>query len=465
MKPLVAIVGRPNVGKSTFFNRMIGQRLAIVEDEPGTTRDRIYGDAVWNGREFTLIDTGGLELDSSDDMMGRIRAQAQLAVQEADVIIFLVDGQAGVTAADSEIAQMLRRTKKPIILGVNKADNAKLRGESVDFYSIGIGEPITLSSRQGVGTGDLLDAITEALPPPEAFAEIETDLPKFAIVGRPNVGKSSLLNSIIGQDRAIVSEIPGTTRDALDMTVTHRGLDVILIDTAGVRRRGKIDPGIEKYAVLRSERAIERCDVAMLIIDATEGVTAQDTHIAGVIHEEAKGVVVVINKWDLIREQRRELAAAEADPTLPIPPGDTPVEAEEFRERVREDLKFIPYASVVFISAKTRYHVDTLLDQAIEIASVRQQRVPTAQLNELIRDAVLRHPPAAIKGRQLKVLYATQAEINPPTFVIFVNDADLLHFGYERYLENQLRREFSFPGTAIRMRFRSRQSDEHTAKG
>ncbi len=462
MKPLVAIVGRPNVGKSTFFNRMIGQRLAIVEDEPGTTRDRIYGDTVWNGREFTLIDTGGLELDSSDDMMARVRAQAQLAVEEADVIIFLVDGQAGVTAADGEIANMLRRAKKPIILGVNKADNAKLRNESVDFYSIGIGEPITLSSRQGVGTGDLLDAITDALPPPETFAEVESELPKFAIVGRPNVGKSSLLNSIIGQDRAIVSDIPGTTRDALDMTVQHHGLDVILIDTAGVRRRGRVDPGIEKYAVLRSERAIERCDVALLIIDATEGVTAQDTHIAGIIHEEAKGVIVVINKWDLIREQRRELAAAEADPSLPIPPGDAPVEAEEFRDKVREDLKFIPYAPVVFISAKTRYHVDTLLDQAIEIASVRQQRVPTSQLNELIRDAVLRHPPAAIKGRQLKIMYATQAEINPPTFVIFVNDADLLHFGYERYLENQVRREFSFPGTAIRMHFRSRQSDDHT---
>ncbi len=465
MKPLVAIVGRPNVGKSTFFNRMIGQHLAIVEDLPGTTRDRIYGDAEWNGREFTLIDTGGLELGSEDNIMSRVRAQAQLAIEEADVIVFLVDAKSGITAADQEIADMLRRTKKPVILGVNKADNAQLRAEAVDFYQLGMDDLITLSSRQGTGTGDLLDAITAALPPPQETSAEELALPKFAIVGRPNVGKSSLLNAILGQDRAIVSDIPGTTRDAIDTRVQHRGTEIILVDTAGVRRRGKIDPGIEKYSVLRATRAIERCDVALLVIDATDGVTAQDTHIAGIIHENAKGVVVIINKWDLIRERRAAFAAAEEDPTLPTPKGELPKEADDYREQVRDELKFIPYAPIVFSSAKTRYHVESVLDKALEIAQIREQRVPTARLNEVVREAVLRHPPAPIKGRQLKIYYVTQPEVNPPTFVFFVNEAELVHFGYERYLENQLRHEFAFPGTAIRLVFRTRQSSERDAKG
>jgi len=465
MKPLVAIVGRPNVGKSTFFNRMIGQHLAIVEDLPGTTRDRIYGDSLWNGREFTLIDTGGLELGSDDNIMSRVRAQAQLAIEEADVIVFLVDAKSGITAADQEIADMLRRTKKPVVLGVNKSDNAQLRSEAVDFYQLGMNDPITLSSRQGTGTGDLLDAITDALPALQEMSEEEATLPKFAIVGRPNVGKSSLLNAILGHDRAIVSEIPGTTRDAIDSKVSHRGVELILVDTAGVRRRGKVDPGIEKYSVLRATRAIERCDVALLVIDATEGVTAQDTHIAGVIHENAKGVVVIINKWDLIREKRAAFVASEDDPSVPTPKGDVPLEADEYREQVREELKFIPYAPIVFTAAKTRYHVESVLDNALEIAQVREQRVPTAKLNEIVREAVLRHPPPPIKGRQLKIYYVTQPEINPPTFIFFANDAELVHFGYERYLENQLRREFEFPGTAIRLVFRTRQSSERDAKG
>jgi GTP-binding protein len=460
MKPLVAIVGRPNVGKSTFFNRMIGQQVAIVEDLPGTTRDRIYGDAEWNGREFTLIDTGGLELGTSDDIMARVRAQAQLAIEEADVIVFLVSARDGVTAADQEIADMLRRTKKPVVLGVNKADNANLRAEGVDFYQLGLDDPITLSSRQGTGTGDLLDAIVAALPPPQELSEAEQQLPKFAIVGRPNVGKSSLLNSILGEDRVIVSEIPGTTRDAIDSVVNHRGADILLIDTAGVRRRGKVDPGIEKYSVLRATRAIERCDVALLVIDAEDGITAQDTHIAGIINDATKGVVVIINKWDLIRERRAAFAAADEDPTLPTPKDDIPMDADDYREQAREALKFIPYAPVLFASAKTHYHVEAVLDAALTIAQVREQRVPTARLNEVVRDAVLRHPPAPIKGRQLKILYMTQPETNPPTFVCFVNDAELVHFGYERYLENQLRREFDFAGTAIRIVFRSRQTEE-----
>ncbi len=465
MKPLVAIVGRPNVGKSTFFNRMIGESRSIIEDIPHTTRDRIYGDTEWNGREFTLIDTGGLELGSSDDIMARVRAQVELAVQEADVIVFLVDAGAGMTPPDAEVADMLRRTRKPIVLGVNKADNAQKRAEAFEFYELGLGEPITLSARQGTGTGDLLDAIVEALPPPAPLTAEEESLPKIAIVGRPNVGKSSLLNGILGQDRVIVSEIPGTTRDAIDTRYTYNGIDMLLIDTAGVRRRGKVEPGIEKYSVLRATRAIERCDVAILMIDAEEGVTAQDTHVAGIIHEQVKGVVVVINKWDLIREKRAVFAAAAEDLTLPLPPGESaPPDAEDYRARVREDLKFIPYAPIIFASAKTRYHVNAILDAALEICSVRQQRIATPELNEVVREAVLAHPPAQIKGRTLKILYVTQPEIDPPTFVFFVNDPELVHFGYERYLENQLRRAFPFPGTAIRLKFRGRPKEERQSK-
>jgi GTPase len=465
MKPLVAIVGRPNVGKSTFFNRMIGESRSIIEDIPGTTRDRIYGDTEWNGREFTLIDTGGLELGSSDDIMARVRAQVELAMQESDVIVFLVDAATGMTPPDAEVADMLRRTRKPIVLGVNKADNAQKRAEAFEFYELGLGEPITLSARQGTGTGDLLDAIVEALPPPVPLTPEEESLPKIAIVGRPNVGKSSLLNGILGQDRVIVSEIPGTTRDAIDTRYTYNGIEMLLIDTAGVRRRGKVEPGIEKYSVLRATRAIERCDVAVLMIDAEEGVTAQDTHVAGIIHEQVKGVVVVINKWDLIREKRAVFAAAAEDLTLPLPPGESaPADAEDYRARVREDLKFIPYAPIIFASAKTRYHVNAILDAALEICSVRQQRIPTPELNEVVRESVLAHPPAQIKGRNLKILYATQPEINPPTFVFFVNDPELVHFGYERYLENQLRRAFPFPGTAIRLKFRGRPKEDRPQK-
>lgn len=464
MKPLVAIVGRPNVGKSTFFNRMIGSQMAIVEDFPGTTRDRLYGDTEWNGRIFTLIDTGGLELGSADNMMSRVRAQAQLAVEEADVIVFLVDANAGVTAADIDIADMLRRAKKPVVLGVNKADNARLRNEAMDFYQLGMDDLISLSSRQGTGTGDLLDAIVEALPPETATSPEEESLPKIAIVGRPNVGKSSLLNAILGQDRAIVSDVPGTTRDAIDTIVSHAGVQMVLIDTAGVRRRGKVEPGIEKYSVLRSTRAIDRCDVALLMIDATEGVTAQDTHIAGIIHEQVKGVVVVINKWDLIREQRDAIQAALDDPSLPMPPGQTPLDADDYREIVAKELKFIPYAPVIFSAAKTKYHVKQILDAALEIFSVRQQHVPTPRLNEVVREAALRHPAPPVKGRNLKILFVTQPEISPPTFVFFVNDADLVHFGYERFLENQLRREFNFQGTAIKLIFRSREPSERTTK-
>ena len=465
MKPLVAIVGRPNVGKSTFFNRMLGERIAIVEDMPGTTRDRIYGDTDWNGREFTLIDTGGLELGSEipvgqvgldgqpGDIMKRVQAQARLAIEEADVIVFMVDAQAGITAADEEVADLLRRTQTPVILAVNKADNARLRQDAVEFYTIGIGEPITLSSTQGTGTGDLLDLIIDALPPEEERSEDEEDeeITRIAIVGRPNVGKSSLLNAILGFQRAIVSDVPGTTRDAIDTEFEYKDKKLVLIDTAGIRRRGRVGPGVEKYSVLRSSRAIERCDVALLLIDASEGLAAQDTHIAGEILERAKGVVVIVNKWDLAQAQRRE----EREGIFPNP--DDEIEsAERYRKIIAEGLKFIPYAPIVFASAKTGYHVQSLFDTLLNIAEMRYLRVPTSRLNEVVQEAIRRHNPTVFKGKAMKIYYATQTRVNPPTFVFFVNDPQALHFSYERYLENQLRYAFSFRGTGIRLQFRAR---------
>ncbi len=469
MNPLVAIVGRPNVGKSTFFNRMLGERVAIVEDMPGTTRDRIYGDTDWNGREFTLIDTGGLELGSEipvgqfgldgqpGDIMKRVQAQAKLAIEEADVIVFMVDAQAGITAADEEVADLLRRTQKPVVLAVNKADNAKLRQDAVEFYTLGIGEPITFSSTQGTGTGDLLDLIVDALPPEEARSEDEEDeeITRIAIVGRPNVGKSSLLNAILGFQRTIVSDVPGTTRDAIDTEFEYKDKKLVLIDTAGIRRRGRVGPGVEKYSVLRASRAIDRSDVALLLIDASEGLAAQDTHIAGEIQEKAKGVVVIVNKWDLAQAQRRE----EREGIFPNP--DDEIEsAERYRKIIAEGLKFIPYAPIVFASAKTGYHVQSLFDIVLNIAEMRYLRVPTSRLNEVVQEAIRRHNPTIFKGKVMKIYYATQTRVNPPTFVFFVNDPQALHFSYERYLENQLRYAFSFKGTGIRLQFRARPRSE-----
>ncbi len=467
MKPLVAIVGRPNVGKSTFFNRMIGERMAIVEDLPGTTRDRLYGDVEWNGRIFTLIDTGGLEFGNGipvgqmgltgqpSDIMNHVTAQVQLAIDEADVIVFMVDARSGITAADDEVADLLRRTNKPTIVAANKADNATRRMDAVEFYSLGLGEPTDISSIQGTGTGDLLDRIVEELPPADEMEEDEEEgIPRIAIVGRPNVGKSSLLNSLLGFQRSIVSEVPGTTRDAIDTELEFQGQRIRLIDTAGIRRRGRVGPGVEKYSVLRATRAIERCDIALLLVDASEGLAAQDTHIAGEIHEHTKGVIVIVNKWDLAQEQRR----AEREGDFPHP-NDEIESAESYRKIIAEGLKFIPYAPVIFASAKTGYHVKTILETALKIAEMRYLRVPTARLNEVVQDAIRKHSPTVIRSKPLKIFYATQARVNPPTFIFFVNDTQGVHFSYERYLENRLREAFSFKGTAIRLQFRPRSKE------
>jgi GTP-binding protein len=468
MKPLIAIVGRPNVGKSTFFNRMIGERVAIVEDLPGTTRDRLYGDTDWNGRDFTLIDTGGLELGSGipvgqkgldgqpGDLMDHVMAQVQLAIEEADVIIFMVDARTGITAADQEVAEMLRRVAKPVLLAANKADNAQRRMDAVEFYALGLGDPIDISSIQGTGTGDLLDLIVEALPPADEMEEEEEeDVPRIAIVGRPNVGKSSLLNGFLGYQRSIVSNVPGTTRDAIDSEIEFEGRKIRLIDTAGIRRRGRVGPGVEKFSVLRSTRAIDRADIALLLIDAAEGLTAQDTHIAGAVHEMAKGAIIVVNKWDLAQEQRKD----EREGVFPHP-DDEIQEAEHFRRYLGESLKFMPYAPVLFVSAKTGYHIKTILDMALRIYEMRFLRIPTPRLNEVVQTAIRRHSPSVIHHKPLKIYYATQVKVNPPTFVFFVNDPASVHFSYERYLENRLREEFSFRGTAIRIFFRARSKEE-----
>ncbi len=470
MKPLVAIVGRPNVGKSTFFNRMIGERVAIVEDLPGTTRDRIYGDTDWNGREFTLIDTGGLELGPGipvgqvgltgqpGDIMKHVMAQAQLAIDEADVIVFMVDARTGITPADEEVADLLRRSsaKKTVILAANKADNAVRRLDAVEFYALGLDEPIVISSIQGTGTGDLLDRIVEELPPAaEMEEEEEEDVTRIAIVGRPNVGKSSLLNAILGFERSVVSDVPGTTRDAIDTRFEFNGHKIRLVDTAGIRRRGRVGVGIEKFSVLRSTRAIERCDVAFLLVDASEGLAAQDTHIAGAIHDQSKGVIIVVNKWDLAQQQRR----AEREGNYPSAK-DEIASAEAYRRLLEEDLKFIPYAPVIFASAKTGYHVKPILESALKIAEMRYLRVPTARLNEVLQAAIRHHDPTVIRHKPLKIYYATQARVNPPTFVFFVNDTEAVHFSYERYLENRIREEFSFRGTAIKLQFRPRGRED-----
>ena len=444
-KPLVAIVGRPNVGKSTFFNRVVGEKLAIVEDIPGTTRDRLYGDGEWNGRYFTLIDTGGIEFelekpkeDETEEINLQVRGQAQLAIEEADVIVFMVDAKTGITASDREISNILRRTHKPVILAANRADSEERRLNAVEFYELGIGEPLAVSSYHGTGTGDLLDKIVEALPPAEP--EVEDNAIRIAIIGRPNVGKSRLLNAVLGQERVIVSDVPGTTRDAIDTEIKVGDKEVTLIDTAGIRRPGRIDVGIEKWSVMRTLKAVNRSTVVLLVIDASEGITAQDAHIAGYALEQFKGVVLVVNKWDKIEKDTNTM--------------------HEFTEKIHEELDFLAWAPMVFISAKFGQRVNKVLDVALHVSEERLKRIPTSTLNKLIREAVNAHNPPSKPGKWLKILYATQADVNPPTFIFSVNDEKAVHFSYERYLENKLREAYGFEGTPLRMIFRSRDEEK-----
>lgn len=435
MKPIVAIVGRPNVGKSTLFNRLVGRPLAIVEDLPGTTRDRLYADADWGGRTFTVVDTGGLLFEDSTEIEVKVREQVQVAIAEADVILFVVDAVDGLNPADYEAADLLRRTEKPLVLVANKADNEARRQAALEFYALGLGEPFAVSSLHGTGTGDMLDALVEALPP--APEEEETEAVRIAILGRPNVGKSSLVNALLGEERAIVSEIPGTTRDAIDTPVQWGGVPLVLIDTAGIRKRGRIGRGIEKYSVLRALRAIGRADVSVLMLDAVEGPTAQDAHIAGYILEEGKSVVVVVNKWDLIEKDTHTM--------------------DEYTRKVRAALRFLDYVPILFISAKTHQRVGRVLDVALEVQEEREVRLSTSDLNRMLRDAVIQHAPPFKAGKQLKIYYVTQASVDPPTFVFFVNDKALVHFSYQRFLENHIRRRYSFIGTPLRLLFRERE--------
>ena len=509
--PVLAVVGRPNVGKSTIFNRFVGKRQAIVEDRARTTRDRMYGDMEWNGRRFVIVDTGGLEVDTDDPIEIRVQEQARLAIREADVILFVVDAISGLTPADQEAAELLRTAKAPVIVAVNKVDNTQREADAAEFWSMGWEETYSISASHGRGTGDLLDAIVWALPP-ETEAEIarkkredeadewarevdagrlepyvvgdagnvvdptedeeaeQSELDRFeggqaaggeiearwdaaieaesdevqaaiAFVGRPNVGKSSLLNSLLGEDRAIVSEIPGTTRDAVDTTLEWGRSEIVLIDTAGIRRRGKVanGPAAEKYSTLRSLRAIARADVAVLVIDAVEGLTAQDAHVAGYVVEEGKGLVIAVNKWDLVEDKTDKTFA-------------------QYTEWIRTEVPFLDFAPLVSISAKTGQRVGKVLELAIDIWGERRKRIATGELNRVIRAAVERQTPPVVKGRRPKVFYGTQAAVAPPTFVFFANDAGLIHFSYRRYLENRLRDEFGFDGTPIKLVFRDRES-------
>jgi GTP-binding protein len=432
--PIVALVGRPNVGKSTLFNRLVGRPQAIVEDEPGTTRDRNYGTAVWNDKAFMVVDTGGIDFAAESDMGRAIRHQAEMAIEEADVIVMMVDARSGLTAMDHDVADQLRKSKQPVILAASKADSETRRLDSAEFYALGLGEPIAISGLNGLNTGDLLDLVAEQLP---RVAEPEPDdTPRITLVGRPNVGKSSLLNAILQEDRALVSSVPGTTRDTTDTAVTHNDRPVILVDTAGIRKRGHIDGGVERYSVMRAMRAISRSDVAVLVIDATEPIAAQDAHIAGYAWEAGKGLVVIVNKWDLV-----------------VPKDDSTL--DQYTRRIRGELHFVRDVPMLFTSALTRQRVRRILDLALEVKDKRVQRIATGSLNNVIQGALQRHQPMSHSGKMLKLRYVTQVKTDPPTFVFFVNDPELVHFSYRRFLENQLRENFGFAGTALRLIFRS----------
>jgi GTP-binding protein len=434
-KPGVVIVGRPNVGKSTLFNRFVGQRTAIVEDIPGTTRDRLQAEVSYRDRRFALIDTGGLEPDAEEGYSALIRRQVETAVRQADVVLFVVDAVAGVTRTDSEIAEMLRRIETPVMLLANKADNDARREAALEFFELGLGEPVPISAYHDLGLREVLDRLSEILP--ESQSEEAVDELRLAVVGRPNVGKSALVNAILGEDRVMVSEESGTTRDAVDTRFLYRDKPLVLIDTAGIRRRGRVERGVEKYSVMRARQAIERCDVAILVLDATQKVAAQDLHVAGFVADAFKGMIVAVNKWDLTEDSEET--------------------RESFARNVLRRLQFTPWAPLAFVSAKTGLNIDGLLDLALEIGETRSRRIPTSEVNTVLREAVAANPPPSPGRRPLRIKYATQAEVRPPTFVFFTNDASLIHFSYRRYIENFLRKRFGFEGTAIKLEFRSRE--------
>ncbi len=453
-KPVVALVGRPNVGKSTLFNRLAGERLAVVNDTPGTTRDRLVAEVEWNGVVFDIVDTGGIDptnlsraeplsLDSAD-YINNIRGQAEIAVRDADAVIFLVDIESGVTPADIEVAEILRKHQRvigevetpSILLVVNRCDNAERRDQASTFYELGMGEPIPVSALHGKGTGDLLDLLIEAVGERIPGAEEDDGDIKIAIVGRPNVGKSSLLNKLLGEERVIVSPIPGTTRDAIDTHLMYHDTPITLIDTAGIRRRGRIEPGVEKYSVIRALKAIDRAVVVLLMIDATEGVTAQDEHIAGMVLDKLKSVVVIVNKWDAVPKDAHTMPA--------------------FTEHVRERLNFMEFVPVLFISAKTGQRVNQVIPAALKVQEERLRRIPTGELNRLLQKAIRSHAPPSRKGKRLKIKYVSQVRTDPPTFLFHVNDPELVHFSYSRYLENQIRADYGFKGTPIRISYRRR---------
>ena len=448
-KSLVALVGRPNAGKSTLFNRIVGRRLAVVSDVPGTTRDRLYADAEWTGINFTVIDTGGIEVtdgwnteplsEDSEQYLPLIRRQAAVAIQDADVIVQVVDGQSGITAADREVADILRQSNKPIIIAANKLESSKLWDNAYEFYELALGEVIAVSALHGAGSGDLLDAIVAALPNPNEEEPEDDESIKIAILGKPNAGKSTLLNKMIGEERAIVSPIAGTTRDAIDERLVWQGQEFTLIDTAGIRRRGKTEPGVEKYSVLRSIKALKRADVALLLIDAEAGITSQDAHIAGMLKDEMNGVIILVNKWDAVDKDSFTIY--------------------EYEKVLREELKFLPYAPIIYISAMTGQRVNKILPKVVEVQEMRHQRIPTADLNKWMREVTIQHPPPSSGGKRVKFFYTTQVSVAPPTIVMFVNKPEWVHFSYERYLENRLRELYPFEGTPVRLIYRARSED------
>ncbi|EAD8282312.1 ribosome biogenesis GTPase Der [Listeria monocytogenes] len=434
-KPVVAIVGRPNVGKSTIFNRIVGERVSIVEDVPGVTRDRIYNSAEWLGKEFNIIDTGGIDL-SDEPFLEQIRAQAEIAIDEADVIIFITNGRERVTDADEQVAKILYRSNKPIVLAINKVDNPEMRDQIYDFYSLGFGEPYPISGSHGLGLGDMLDAVRAHFPKEEE-EEYPDDTVKFSLIGRPNVGKSSILNALLGEDRVIVSDIAGTTRDAIDTTYTFDGQDYVMIDTAGMRKRGKVYESTEKYSVLRAMRAIERSDVVLVVINAEEGIREQDKRIAGYAHDAGRAIIIVVNKWDAINKDEKTINV--------------------WTEDIREQFQFLSYAPIVFVSAKTKQRLNNLFPLINQVSDNHSLRVQSSMLNDVISDAVAMNPSPMDKGKRLKIFYTTQVAVKPPTFVVFVNDPELMHFSYERFLENRIREAFPFEGTPIRVIARKRK--------